>query len=462
MHAEEKGEKIMFTYVELENFKSFGKIKFDFKKTKNEFKKFVAIYGENGSGKSNFVSAIELLSRLVTSFVSLIQLEEYKKMYEENEDKKDIVQKILFDINLEQISSKLKKSRMLDAEEPTKVTYGFSIDNIEGYYSVVFDDYSIIEEKLYYLAGKQRGTLYHIEKFNDRIRKKISPASFYEKKYEKHITETIDMYWGKHTLLALLLGERRAKNEEFINNNISVNILKVIDYFMHIFILCKASNNRHTGIICGSNITISDFETVTIKPGDKKKKQQLDKIEKIIKNFYTQAYTDIIDIYYDLDPDSNDENKKYVLFVKKLIANKVRTIPFSMESAGTQRILNVLRAILEAINGQTVIYDEIDDGIHDLLMCNILLSVQDEIKGQLIITTHNTLLLEDLDPKSAYVIYLDSDGNKEARCIDDYDIRIQSSNNQRKLYLNGVFGGVPYTSEIDYSDEVYRFKSLEE
>jgi len=127
-------------------------------------------------------------------------------------------------------------------------------------------------------------------------------------------------------------------------------------------------------------------------------------------------------------------------------------VPFSLESAGTQRVLFVLRAIIEAINGQTVIYDEIDDGIHDLLMRNILVSVQDDITGQLIITTHNTLLLEDLDPKSAYVIYVDDEGYKEARCFDDYDIRIQSSHNQRRLYLNGVFGGVPYSSHINYSN----------
>ena len=127
----------------------------------------------------------------------------------------------------------------------------------------------------------------------------------------------------------------------------------------------------------------------------------------------------------------------------------MRVIPFELESAGTQRVLYILRAIIEAVNGQTVIYDEIDNGIHDLLMRNILMSVQDDITGQLIITTHNTLLLEDLDPKSAYVIYVDSEGYKEARCFYDYDIRIQGSNNQRRLYLNGVFGGIPYSSQID-------------
>ena len=345
----------MFTYVELSNFKSFGHIRFDFKKSKNDCKKFVAIYGENGSGKSNFVSAIELLSHLTTSFVSMLQIEHYKKQ----------------------------------------------------------------------------------------------------------MMEKINMYWGKHSFLALVLAEKRSKNEKFIYDNLSTNMLKVLDCFMHVFILCKATNSLHTGIICGSNISISDFDNINIESNDKKKLQLLHKIEKIIKNFYVQAYTDIIDVYYNATVANND-NKIYKLYVKKIIANKVRTIPFEEESAGTQRVLSVLRAILEAINGQTVVYDEIDDGIHDLLMCNILLSVQNDIKGQLIITTHNTLLLEDLNPKSAYVIYSDVDGNKEARCVDDYDIRIQSSNNQRKLYLNGVFGGIPYSSQIDYSSNDYKFDNLEE
>ncbi|MEE1060771.1 MAG: transporter, partial [Ruminococcus sp.] len=75
---------------------------------------------------------------------------------------------------------------------------------------------------------------------------------------------------------------------------------------------------------------------------------------------------------------------------------------------------------------------------------------------------HNTLLLEDLDPKSAYVIYSDYNGNKEARCISDYDIRIQTSHNSRRLYLNGVFGGIPYNSDIYYSQDIYNFVNVED
>lgn len=288
---------------------------------------------------------------------------------------------------------------------------------------------------------------------NEDINYKFSSYLFKSDKYSNQIVELVNMYWGKHTLLALILGEMKNKNKKFISDTVSPYCLQVIDNFMNVFILCKSSKS-HTAIISGSDIDIRDFENVEIDLSDLEKKKQLDIIEKIINDFYTQAYTDIVKVYYaPVSSQQIEENSTtYKLFVEKIIAGKIRVVPFSLESAGTQRVLFVLRAIIEAINGQTVIYDEIDDGIHDLLMRNILISVQDDITGQLIITTHNTLLLEDLDPKCAYVIYVDDEGYKEARCFDDYDIRIQSSHNQRRLYLNGVFGGIPYSSQIDYSN----------
>lgn len=48
--------------------------------------------------------------------------------------------------------------------------------------------------------------------------------------------------------------------------------------------------------------------------------------------------------------------------------------------------------------GVTVVYDEIDNGIHDLLLKNILESMVDHITGQLIITTHNTICRKPSTP----------------------------------------------------------------
>lgn len=463
MNIIDLGVRCMFTYIELSNFKSFGNIRFDFRKNKKQYKKFIAIYGENGSGKSNFVSAIELLSHTVTSFVNIKHIKQLRMMLEKDEANKELLSEDWFkNIGFLDISQNLKNCRMIDNNDISTVTYGFLIDEVEGYYTFSFDYKTIVREELYYLNNKQRGKLFTIENKDSNIISYISQYLFKDKKYENDIMELSEMYWGKHSFLALILGEIKEKNKKYIATNISENLIKVIDGFMQIFISCKSSRYQ-TSITGGSNFKFRDFENVDIKLQNEKQKKELELIEKILKDFYTQAYTDIIDIYYEQVPTpGNNQIARYKLYGKKIIAGKTRVIPFSLESAGTQNVLSVLRAILEAINGQTVVYDEIDNGIHDLLMKNILISLKDEITGQLIITTHNTLLLEELDSKSAYVIYTDFDGNKDARCFDDYDIRIQSTNNARKLYLNGIFGGIPYNSEIDYSKMHIEKNNLEE
>ena len=55
----------MFTYIKLKNFMSFKDTTFDLRNGSKGAKNFISIYGENGSGKSNFISSINLLRRSV-------------------------------------------------------------------------------------------------------------------------------------------------------------------------------------------------------------------------------------------------------------------------------------------------------------------------------------------------------------------------------------------------------------
>ena len=132
-----------------------------------------------------------------------------------------------------------------------------------------------------------------------------------------------------------------------------------------------------------------------------------------------------------------------------MIGGRIRNIDFQQESAGTQHILEFIHSLLGAFCGVTVVYDEIDNGIHNLLLKNILESMVDHITGQLIITTHNTYMLETIDPKSAYVINVDYQGNKDVKSLDQFT-RIQGTNNPRTMYLKGLFGGVPIIDTVDY------------
>ena len=423
----------MFTYIKLKNFMSFKDTMFDFKNGSKNIKKFISIYGENGSGKSNFVIGIDFLRKSVDS------LDNYSKtLFKYSKELVDIFQSFL------NINEYRKKCRMIECDEPTTIEYGFRVNGHEGYYIISFDE-RFMYEKLYYFTGKQRGVLYEIDYANSKLNIEFSNRLFKNKKIEAEIKEEINKYWGKHTLLSIFNRDREEKNEEYIKENYLTYLYDIIDMLEDTTIHCETNSLLESDVGVEKPVNIlTDLEYGKIKKNNEK---LLNKTERIIRNFFTQAYADIKDIYYEKRIEG--EELVYELFVKKMIGEKIRTIKFSRESAGTRHILDIIHSLLGVFCGVTVVYDEIDNGIHDLLLKNILESMIEDITGQLIITTHNTYLLETIDIKSVYLITVDYLGNKDAKCLDKYP-RIQNTNNPRIMYLKGLFGGIPIVDTLDY------------
>lgn len=424
----------MFTYVELKNFKSFGNIRFDFKKTQKKTKKFIAIYGENGSGKSNFVSAFEFM---YYTFNSIKLSGIYDLIAGNTKDLAGKAPNVSIGSIISQVSARLGDYRMIGCSEPAAVELGFNINGVEGYYKVTFTD-AVLSEELYYLCGKKRGVMFSL----CPEERKLSPGLF-SNNYMDDFENELDKYWGKHTFFAILCHEMEEKNLNYIEKNVSKALLDVYYSLNKTFVSYNKYDIRVP--ISGSAVENYSYEgTVSLKD-----EKHLDANEKILNELLGQIYPDIKCVYY--KKKIKDDKIEYSLYAKKVIAGEIRDIPFDYESTGTKGLLRILSAAVAVMNGETVIYDEIDSGIHDLLMESIITSLAETAQGQLIITTHNTLLLESIDPQSTYVIYVDCDGNKEARCIADYGERVQKTNNMRNLYLKGIYGGIPYTDEIDFS-----------
>ena len=122
-------------------------------------------------------------------------------------------------------------------------------------------------------------------------------------------------------------------------------------------------------------------------------------------------------------------------------------------------LLELIPFFISACEGQTVVIDELDKGIHDLLVDKILDNIIDYIKGQLIITTHNTLLIESRIPdKDIYVFNVNRNAEKELVPITDFNGRIHKNINKRKRYLLGMYGGIPYMSDIDFDELIENLK----
>lgn len=431
----------MFTYIKLKNFMSFKNVTFDLRNGSKGAKKFISVYGENGSGKSNFVSSINLLRRSIDSFEMLVNTEKIRELAQEKELPEGLMEMILSGTN---ILSLTDNSRMVECDEETSIEYGFQIGEHEGYYILSFAE-KFVYEKLYYFTGKQRGTLFEIKIDNGKILPTFSNKLFTNKRTEEEMRDEIDKYWGKHTFLSTLNKERDEKNEQYIKNGYLPYVFDIINMLQEITVHYKKTSYSGSEVRAGkpNNILFSlDAGKVEIA-----KEAILDRSERILHDFFTQAYADIKDVFYERRYEEKEIS--YKLYVKKMIGGKIRTIDFGHESAGTQHILEIIRSLLGVFCGVTVVYDEIDDGIHDLLLKNILESMIDDISGQLIITTHNTYMLESIDIKSVYLITVDYQGNKEVKCLDRYP-RIQGTNNPRIMYLKGLFGGVPIVELLDY------------
>ena len=294
----------MFTYVKLKNFMSFGEVTFDFKKKAGEAKPLVAIYGENGSGKSNFVRSIELLCRLMDSYDNSINFE---KLVEQIQNEKGTPpEDFLNAIKDYDINHFISSCRMVECQEPTEIEYGFILNENECYYKISFEK-EIVGETLYCLCGSQRGTMFDISKRETEISSKFYSKLFANNNVKKEIEEDIEKFWGKHTLLSILVHHMREKNSNYIRENLSNHLIEVIDCFRNISVVAKRGNRQNSGILATKpNLSKIDMRSGIISKDDA---EILNVAEKILNDFFTQAYADIKRISYEKKSHKNNSVK---------------------------------------------------------------------------------------------------------------------------------------------------------
>lgn len=438
----------MFTYVRAKNFKSLKNIEFNLNKTNENTNNFIAIYGENGSGKTNIVELFKFFQQITVSrTVDGVLTKLPKDFFEE-------YQKMLADVPNEinaisEFSLNLKEYRTLDEDENTELEYHFKINGIKGIYCIKFNT-EIVEESLYYLVKKQNGFYFNIKKEEKEIKSTLNKNVFINEKYREELVDNINKYWGKYSFLSLVVFELMEKNREYVFNNINSRMFDIID---RLFTMTIHVNKWALKMIPDNYI--KDKKIMNLKSGKTSKDNlnTIKKYENVLNVFFTQAYADIKGVEYKIE-EQKDEIL-YKLYFKKLIGGKLKFVSVELESEGTKRIIEEFDTLIGAIMGETVVIDEIDNGIHDLLIKNIIMSIKDEINGQLIITTHNTLLLEVLPKECIYVLTTDYEGNKYINSIRDFGTKIQKNHNIRDLYFKGLFGGIPTTDYVDFEEIKY-------
>lgn len=151
------------------------------------------------------------------------------------------------------------------------------------------------------------------------------------------------------------------------------------------------------------------------------------------------------DSYYILEAGQDGLSKiKTIVFSHNSFGN----YEFCEESDGTKRILELLEIITSPEKDVTYFVDEIDRSLHPLLteqFISMYLSPDEENRNQLIITTHESRLLNLKTLRKDEINFITNiNGESQIVRLDDFESSESRSDiNIELAYLNGRYNGIP-------------------
>ncbi|MBR0082409.1 MAG: AAA family ATPase [Clostridia bacterium] len=441
----------MFTKISLKNFRSFDSIVFDLSENKSA-KTMALIYGENGSGKTNLLLAFSFLNELLQTMNIRDRYEALlSRSIDFNNDELNKLWKEQILSDMRDIKAIIQEYHMVDSDEPMVAEYEFIIHGNIGLYHVEIDKQEIINERLEYKLNQRRGVYFDCRKGSLNINRGIIK----DPDFLQDVKSAAKRFWGKHTLLSILMHESYDKSVSYGQENIAENLTLVLNEMYSI----SSNKGREKLFWDVSFAPISILDSPISGRIRNEQQEQLTLAEEVLSRFFASINSNIKRVKYLTN--LTDKYVEYKLYMEKMISGTYRLIDFDKESNGNHQLVYLLCQLLIACIGYTVVLDEPDASIHDVLFKKIIQEIQSEITGQLILTTHNTMLMEsNIGRNSIYILSETEDGHSKIQCISDYDKRTYLGNNIRNKYLNNEYRGIPIVQEIRFGELVHKLIEL--
>lgn len=419
---------MLYKQLHIENYKSFENITFNLTSKKDTPKNIAIIYGPNGSGKSSLLEVFTTVYNLMHTMSvtnTLNYLQEKLSSNKKDFDIDDI--QILSSILSKHTSSTAElydQIKGTDEQKPTIIKIEFQNNGLNGSYEIQLYNQSIIYEELNYVLSKNQSCFFKLNNHSFYINKSL----FKTKKEYNNILDVFSQSWGKHSILSLINNEISNYNNTYIENSFSKPFIDLLHNFEKInYRICNyASTEEHLGLV--NNYLLQNISHGYIK---KTSRNELKKLEAALLPVLKIAIDDLISIKYIID------NDYYHLELIKLINNKKIPIHINNEASGIKEIIGILPYIIKAISGDIVILDEYANHIHDSIAYNFIRGILPLIKGQLIISTHNTILLNSSDDKlinSFYFIEV-KDSVRSIKSIYEIETKVRTNYNYQKKYI---------------------------
>lgn len=363
----------------------------------------IGLVGPNASGKSNIISSLFFALRFINSTI------------ERKEKSKINIEMFMLD----------KNSR----EEGASFEFIFYENNIKYVYGFTIDTERVLEEYLLVYYSKKATTLFErdvnvIPEYNFRGNDVKIQNEISQKTNSNRLYLPVAAEWGYEKVKAPYKWFEKMFRQ-YSDMNTSQVIADVVKEGSQKDILLEA-------------LSKADFNIKDIYVKNKK-------IEKQHRDAFVQFLTNMLgegEVPEDIIPEDTP-----VIWVTHVSKNgETFDIEISDDSSGTCDIIdNIAEMLFINKEGGLFIEDELGRNYHTKLTEYFLgLFNSNEVnygKAQLLFSTHDTKILNLLNPEQIYLVDKDEDGATYVKLLDDYLIR--EKDNVELGYLKGRYGAVP-------------------
>lgn len=391
----------------------------------------LGIYGQNGSGKTAIVDALYFLQKVMIGVDLDQSLEDYMDMDSDTAeifaDFNIFMDGIVFEIGYRLSLSREEKEVIISRETLSAAKNENGIRTNK----TVFMDYQRDQANVIFKPQKR---LDEILEENKEIKtdlivaRKMAEKSncsyiFGESSREIFCREYKNGFQQFSVIISSLF--EFAVKDLFVIRNTHSGVISAN------FVLPMAFRIENDNIGAKGDFAVSLTEPILV---DEERKNLL---ETIVEQINIVLYTIIpglqvtIKNYGKQSLDNGEEGWKLELMSKR---ESMKEIPIRMESEGIIKIISILNALIQAFGNPSIclVIDELDSGIFEYMLGELLDIFKKSAKGQLIFTSHNLRALEMIDKESIMF----STTNPDNRYIHMKNVR--ESNNLRNMYIRSI------------------------
>ena len=430
--------------VELTNFKAVEHGVIDFNCAKefipfNTKSDILGLYGQNGSGKSSFIEALDLIKGIIAGYkigagyaqlIDVSAKEAYIRVDFDFQYRSGEIITVIYEVKLEAIEVPVEeKESKQGTKDSTELRLCISDEKVK---TTIYSDGTVGRiHPIVDTTGDQLFCSRSLEEnyFNGKDKDVRNELTYLKRK----LYEDSNSFVFSHVVSEIL----NQKNDEEHSSRyyeILAELALFVEHFLYVidtrgagFVQLKAGIPIYLPhLIENGNRPIILNEKTVIE------KELYEHVEQSFRGINTVLETLIpgMQLKLSTSPTSTKEGEEG-LYITILSTHGDKTIPLSYESDGIVRIISLLADFIYAFNqgSATLVVDEFDSGVFEFLLGELLKVFEASGKGQLIFTSHNLRPLEVLDKK--FIRFTTADPKNRYYKIKN----IGNSNNLRNIYL---------------------------